>query len=130
MGERYSDGIEWGEYEELQKERPELFAESTQIPIVTDRDRVDKFVQETGEKVGVLYRSAYHYLVVDLVRNLDGTLYTYERLIPAVQTGAVAAVTIQDGKFVLLSSTGMQLGKVNIVFRVDLVKMEFYRKRM
>lgn len=102
MKERYSDGIEWEAYEELQKARPELFAESAQIPIVTDRDRVDKFVNETGEKVGVLYRSAYHYLVVDLVRNLDGTLYTYERLIPAVQTGTVAAVTVQDGKFVLL----------------------------
>lgn len=102
MEERYSDGIEWELYKELQGERPELFAESMHISIVTDRDCVDKFVRETGEKVGVLYRSAYHCLIVDLVQNADGMLHTYERLIPTVRSGAVVAVTIQDGRFVLL----------------------------
>lgn len=102
MEEKYSDGIEWSAYEELQRERPELFAKSSQIPIVTDRDCVDKFVRETGEKVGVLYQSAYHCLVVDLIQNADGTLYTYERMMPKVKTGAVVAVAVQDGKFVLL----------------------------
>ena len=38
MKEKYSDGIEWNTYEKLRKERPELFAESTQIPIVTDKE--------------------------------------------------------------------------------------------
>ena len=40
MKEKYSDGIEWNTYEKLRKERPELFAESTQIPIVTDKETV------------------------------------------------------------------------------------------
>ena len=44
MKEKYSDGIEWNTYEKLRKERPELFAESTQIPIVTDKGTVDTFV--------------------------------------------------------------------------------------
>ena len=44
MKEKYSDGIEWNTYEKLRKERPELFAESTQIPIVTDKETVDTFV--------------------------------------------------------------------------------------
>ena len=68
MKEKYSDGIEWNTYEKLRKERPELFAESTQIPIVTDKETVDTFVRETGQKVGVMYSSEYHYLLVDLIR--------------------------------------------------------------
>lgn len=67
MKEKYSDGIEWNTYEKLRKERPELFAESTQIPIVTDKETVDTFVRETGQKVGVMYSSEYHYLLVDLI---------------------------------------------------------------
>ena len=74
MKEKYSDGIEWNTYEKLRKERPELFAESTQIPIVTDKETVDTFVRETGQKVGVMYSSEYHYLLVDLIRNPDGKL--------------------------------------------------------
>ena len=85
MKEKYSDGIEWNTYEKLRKERPELFAESTQIPIVTDKETVDTFVRETGQKVGVMYSSEYHYLLVDLIRNPDGKLYTYERILPVVQ---------------------------------------------
>ena len=102
MKEKYSDGIEWNTYEKLRKERPELFAESTQIPIVTDKETVDTFVRETGQKVGVMYSSEYHYLLVDLIRNPDGKLYTYERILPVVPSGAAVAVTIQNGLFVLL----------------------------
>ena len=49
MKEKYSDGIEWNTYEKLRKERPELFAESTQIPIVTDKETVDTFVRDRAK---------------------------------------------------------------------------------
>lgn len=49
-----------------------------------------------------MYSSEYHYLLVDLIRNPDGKLYTYERILPVVPSGAAMAVTIQNGLFVLL----------------------------
>ena len=130
MKEKYSDGIEWNTYEKLRKERPELFAESTQIPIVTDKETVDTFVRETGQKVGVMYSSEYHYLLVDLIRNPDGKLYTYERILPVVPSGAAVAVTIQNGLFVLLRQYRPRFERVSIFFHVDLEKRNSHRTKM
>ncbi len=102
MHHKYCNGPEWKAYEELVYQRPKMFTESDQLPIVLDRAIVNDFVERTKIKVGVLYHGAYHYLVVDLIQAQDGTCYPYERILPATETGAVVALTICDDKFILL----------------------------
>lgn len=98
----YSGSPQWQAYLQLMEERPEAFAPSDQLAIVTDEALVEKFTEETGRKIGLLYQSAFRLLVVDLVQSPDGALFAYERLLPAVREEGVAAVTVWEGKFVLL----------------------------
>ena len=53
--------------------------------------------------IGVVYKSKYNMLVVDLIRGKDGGYYTYERLIPTAQKGAVVVVPVYQGRFILLN---------------------------
>lgn len=98
----YLRSPEWCAYLQLREERPEAFLPSSQLPIETDEKIVQQYVEETGKKIGVLYQSAYSLLVVDLIQDARGGYFTYERILPAVTTGAVVAAAICEGKFVLL----------------------------
>ena len=98
----YTQGNEWTAYELLKKERPKEFLENPYFPIVMDPEVVENYVHETGKKIGVVYASEYHLLVVDLIQDKNGSLYTYERLLPAVEFGAVVAFTRYKDKVVLL----------------------------
>lgn len=92
----------WNKYLELLQERPELFSESELIPIVTDYEIVNKYEKETGKEIGVLYTSAYNMLVVDLIRGENENYYTYERLVPAVQRGAVVIMATCKERAIVL----------------------------
>lgn len=102
MYKKYTEGLQWQEYLELMKERPEAFLPSEHLPIITEKGVVDRYVEMTGKAVGVLYKSAYNMLVVDLVQNERQELFTYERLVPTVESGAVGVIAVWNGKFVLL----------------------------
>lgn len=116
MIQKWSERPEWKLYQDLMVERPELFAEMEQLSIVTDRDVVDRFVEESGKRIGVLYKSEYHLLVVDLVCGENGRLFAYERAIPAVEHGAVVVLTIFRGKFVLLKQWRHAIRSVQYAF--------------
>ena len=88
----------WSDYEALMHQRGELFRVSELLPIVTDKEQARAFYERTGLPIGVVYKSPYHILLVDLI---DGK-YTYERLIPVVERGAVVAVAVKNGKYILL----------------------------
>lgn len=93
---------EWAKYKNLMKERPHQFRPCKEVDIITDEQLVAKYEEQTGRTIGVVYESPYRIMVVDLV--WDGTSYfAYERLLPAVDKGAVVIVPILDGKFVLLN---------------------------
>lgn len=102
MCNKYTDGPQWNTYLKLMQNRPAAFLHSDRLPIVTEKEIVDRYVEETGKMVGVLYKSAYNMLVVDLVRNERQQLFTYERLVPTVELGAVAVIAVWNGRFVLL----------------------------
>ncbi len=91
----------WARYRTLMDERPELFATSEELEIITDEEAVLTFCRQSGQTFGVVYESPYSMMVVDLVRNRKGNCFAYERLIPA-QTGAIVSVPMYEGKFVLL----------------------------
>lgn len=97
----YEQSQEWRDYCTLMKERPEAFCNSGIIDVITDIDKIEEFVEITGKKVGVIYRSSYNLWVVDLVKSGD-RYYTYERLLPAVEKGAVVTIPRFRGKYVLL----------------------------
>ena len=85
------------------------------MEIVTDREEVRKFEQASGQTIGVVYQSPYSMMVIDLVREKNGRLFAYERLIPATVGSAVVCVTKQKENYILLkqlrhSLRGEQIG--------------------
>ena len=98
----YVESREWKKYLKLMERRPEDFTASELLNIVTKSETVNKYVSETGKKLGVLYESKYNILVVDLILGETGDLFPYERLLPAEKRGAVVALTIYKDQFVLL----------------------------
>lgn len=83
-------------------DRPELFLNNHIIRIETDLEVINNFINETGKKIGVIYKSKFNMLLVDLIKNDDGSMTTYERIIPTVALGAVVIIPIYQGKFILL----------------------------
>lgn len=79
-------------YFELAEERPELFSQSVQIPLVLEENMMRDFAEETGKKMGMVYdNSPFFYVVADLCRGKKG-LFSYARVIycNARSNGAVA----------------------------------------
>ena len=95
-------GKEWYDYLELIKERPEEFAVKEEMKIVLDENAVMEYEQKTGKKIGVIYKSDYRIFVVDLIQDIEGEYYTYERLLSTTKDGAVVALPIYNNKIVLL----------------------------
>ena len=89
------------EYFELMKKRPEAFLPSKEIEIVTDREVLESYVKETGKELGVVYKSPYNTLVVDLVKAGDRH-FRYERIIPSALGRGTVCVSVYNGKFVLI----------------------------
>ena len=102
MKSKYNENKEWQDYLKLYEERPELFLQSDQISIIFDENTINTFVEKTNKKIGVLYKSDFHILVVDLVSDKNKKLHTYERLLPSVNSGAVVALPIQNNRLILL----------------------------
>ncbi len=69
-------------YLALIAERPELVEGREAMPIVTDRDRLVAYVEETGASVGVVMVSPFNLTVVDLL-DLGHRVHPYSRMIPA-----------------------------------------------
>ena len=106
---------EWSKYLMLMQERPNEFRACSGMEIVTDREEVRKFEQASGQTIGVVYQSPYSMMVIDLVREKNGRLFAYERLIPATVGSAVVCVTKQKENYILLkqlrhSLRGEQIG--------------------
>lgn len=103
---------EWKEYEKFIKDRgkdSKIEEASEPLPIVEERERIKEYEFQTGQKIGVVYKSKYHTMVVDAIEGKvkkDGKehtfIYPYERLLPTVDKGAVVILTKCNDKFVLL----------------------------
>ena len=99
--EQYFESEIWQDYLRLRAQRPEAFADSPELSFCTDPAAILSLMNRTGQRLGVLYRSAYSILVVDPVFGADGTLFAYERILPAA-AGAVVIVPKLQGHYVLL----------------------------
>ena len=107
------DSIE--KYLELSRTCTELFAQSEELPLVLDPKELYAFAQKSGRRIGIVYESHYHLMVVDVVRAKNGSLFAYERLMNRVMRGAV---------IVMLS------GNISTVSQEVSEKKEFLQRRM
>lgn len=89
------------EYLLLMEKKPWLFEKSSVYPIITDIEKIREFESKTGLKIGVLYKSAFNMLVVDLIDGKNGP-FAYERVIPVASERAVICVPVINNKLLLL----------------------------
>ena len=61
-----------------------------------------EYALEHGIKIGMAYKSPYHMMLVDLVKDKHNNTYAYERVINTVTKGAVVVVVKKQDKYVLL----------------------------
>lgn len=107
---------EWCRYLELCNNRPDSFCNNGQLTIITDEAAVEEFEAKTGRTIGVVYESPFNLLVVDLVKAPNGRCFAYERLLPAVEKGAVVAIPMIEGKYVLLKQYRHALRRTQYAF--------------
>lgn len=88
-------------YFDFMQKRPEEFIKSDLLSIITDEDFIEKYCLENNVRIGVVYESRFHIMVVDLVKDNKGRVFTYERIINTVPGGTVM-LTLHNGKYVLL----------------------------
>ena len=90
------------EYLSLLRCRNLIHQPGDMLEVVEDPDMLEAYSKENHVRLGICYRSKWHIMVVDLVRNSAGRLFTYERLLKT-QTGSSVVVIPRHGeKLVLL----------------------------
>lgn len=107
---------EWCRYLDLLSSRPDSFRNNGQLTIITDEATVEEFEAKTNKTIGVVYESPFNLLVVDLVKAPNGRCFAYERLLPAVEKGAVVAIPMIEGKYVLLKQYRHALRRTQYAF--------------
>lgn len=90
------------EYFHLMKTRPECFRESEIYPIEADRSVIEEYSRQNGVSLGVVYKSKYTILVVDLIKKHDGGYFTYERILPASEGKGVVCVPVFEDKLIMI----------------------------
>lgn len=90
-------------YFNLIKERPGLFMNSDKLQIEYDVKKIKTFMKQTKKKIGVVYESPYHILLVDLIKDeKTNGYYTYERIV-STQKGGVVIIPKHGENFILLN---------------------------
>lgn len=95
------------EYIHIWRDRPDMFRKHNNMIIIEPTEEgikeIIKYEAIHNKNIGVVYKSDYNMMVVDLIQSVEGKYSTYERLIPTVQKGAVVIVPVYKDKFILLN---------------------------
>lgn len=105
------------EYRMFEMDNPGLFSDSEDLSIFKpsrDYETLKKYQLATGKKLGIVYESPFHRMVVDLVE--DETIHTYERVIPRVNGGAVVVISKYGDQFIMLNQYRHAIRKEQITF--------------
>ncbi|TDW13941.1 hypothetical protein EDD63_1412 [Breznakia blatticola] len=97
----YSKSKEWMEYEVLVAQNPELFKNIGIFNIERDYKKIVTFETENNLKIGVIYHSPFHTLVVDMVYDENGRPFAYERMLSLSNPGSVAIVEFENRLIIL-----------------------------
>lgn len=91
----------WLLYLDFADTHPQFFKNDGPLKIIFNSKKVlDYEKNHPGVVIGMVYRSSWHVVLVDLVYN-GSDYFAYERVVPVSQ-GAVVIVPIYNDKFVLL----------------------------
>ena len=98
-------------YFDLMETRPELFPMKSDIS--TDKDSIMDYAIKNDKAVGVVYESPWHYLIVDVIVDSNGSPHhTYERYVSRTeQAGGVIVPILEDGRICLLEHYRYTLGR-------------------
>jgi ADP-ribose pyrophosphatase len=100
----------------LMEQRPQLFDDSDSLPIVKDREVIERFVTTTGKNIGVIYQSQYNLWIVDLIHSANGNLFTYERAVPSADGRGVVCIPHYKGQYILLKQYRHAIRSTQICF--------------
>lgn len=89
-------------YFTILSERPELFFNRGPLKIISNREDLEAFEQQQHCKLGVIYESKYHILLVDLVEDEQGRRFAYDRLISPNSYNGVVMIPFEGEKYALL----------------------------
>lgn len=91
-------------YFQLLIARPHLITNHADGNLIIELDKniLMEYQKHHQIKLGVVYESPYHILIVDLVHTGDKKYFTYERLIATEQGVSTVMIATYQGKFVLL----------------------------
>ena len=84
--------------------------------IITDYDELLSYSREHNKKLGIIYQSEYHIFIVDLVENIRGERFPYERIIKTRQGNSVVIIPVSGERFVLLKQFRHALGTYQYSF--------------
>ncbi len=70
-----------------------------------------EYALEHGVKMGMAYKSRYHMMLVDLVKDKQNKPFAYERVINTVTKGAIVVVVKKQNKYILLNQYRHSMGK-------------------
>ena len=70
-----------------------------------------EYALEHGIKMGLAYKSSYHMMLVDLVKDKHNNIFAYERVTNTVNKGAVVVVVKKQDKFILLKQYRHSMGE-------------------
>ena len=104
MENRQYESVYLERYQQLWRTKEKNFKQHALLPLVDPlKDPYDffDFEQSHHQRLGVVYESPYYLHIVDLIRYPDGVT-PYERLLAKVEEGAIVAVVLYQGKFVLI----------------------------
>lgn len=91
----------WLSYLDFADTHPQFFKNDGPLKIIFNSKKVlDYEKKHPGVVIGMVYRSSWHVVLVDLVYN-GSDYFAYERVV-SVSQGAVVIVPIYNDKFVLL----------------------------
>lgn len=113
---KYTQTNEWKEYLELAEKRPALFAKNEALEIIFDKEIINRYAEEHDAKLGVAYTSNWHMMVVDLVKDINGRVFPYERIVPTSDGSPVVIVPCYEDKYVLLRQFRHALRKEQLAF--------------
>ncbi|MDE6785361.1 MAG: NUDIX domain-containing protein [Ruminococcus sp.] len=84
--------------------------------IITDYDELVTYSDVHNVNLGLIYKSNYNIFVVDLVENVRGERFTYERIVKTRRGNSVVVVPMIEDKFVLLKQFRHTLGNYQFAF--------------
>lgn len=80
------------------------------LEMILDIDLLTEYCEKNNRKIGIVSRTPFNVHLIDLVRNSNGDLFPYERIVKAVQGNSVVIMPFLNGKIILLKQFRHALG--------------------